>query len=160
MRAAASIAANNEYLERTNKVMSAGQTAFPDFQASVQKLHMISPFTVKAQDGSSVPNMPREFIEAVMEVDEPARVLHELALPVHNDEAARIMALPIARQGVALAKFAAGIKPEVKISGAPPPPTRTVGGGARHVTANLDDEKLSMADFMRIRAEQTARRRA
>lgn len=159
MRAAANISANNEYLAKTNKIMQDGQTAFPDFQSSVQKLHMISPFTVKGQDGSTIPNMPREFIEAVMEVDAPERVLHELALPVHNDEAARIMALPVARQGVALAKFAAGLKPEVKVSSVAAPPTRTVGGTTRHTTANLEDEKLPIADFMKLRETQIADRK-
>ena len=154
------LSAENDYNSTAAKVMSEGQTAYSDFAQAVQQLHNVSPFFMRDAQGQSFPNMPREFLEAVFETDTPARVLHELALPAHSAEAARIMSLPPSKQGVALAKFAVALKPEKKISQAEPPPRTTVGGTTRHTTTDLSDEKLPIADFMKLRNEASTRKRA
>jgi len=144
------LAAEKEFATATNKVLAEGRKSNPGFDAALQQLHNISPAMVQTAQGA-VPNMPRSFVEAVIELDKPAEVLSALALPANHDEAARIMALPASRQGVALSRFAAGLVPEKEISRTPAPGTTVVAGRARGATTVYDAGKVSAAEWMELR---------
>jgi hypothetical protein len=162
--AAAKLAQDQAYAEATGKVLAEGRKTFPNFDASLQQLHTISPFMVQTPQGA-VPNMPQGFIEAVIELDKPEEVLNELALPANHDEAARIMALPPSRQGVALARFASAMAPVKEISKTPAPGSLTVSGRARGTPTVYDAGKISKEEWFALRNKEladkaAARRRA
>lgn len=155
---AAAIAAQQAFDSACLKVLSDGRKAIPGFDEAVQRLHTISPAMVKAPNGQSVPNMPQPFVEAVLELEQAPRVLAELAKPENNDEAARIMAMPPAKQGVALARFASKLAPPKEVSKTEPPPGTTVSGRTRGVPS-LEDDGMSMAEWVALRNKQIAERR-
>lgn len=96
-----------------------------------------------------------------MEVDNPHTVLYELAKPQHHNEATRIMGLPPAKQGVALAKFAANLSAPRIVSGTPEPPGTRVQGGSGSGLVTTESPNLSMADWIKAReAEVEAKRKA
>ena len=159
VKEAQALAAETAFNEACIKVLTAGRKDNPDLDKEVQQLHNISPFLIKGQNGATVPNMPRPFIEAVLELDAPALVLAELAKPANNDEAARMMALPPSKQGVALAKFAQAKQiGETQVSRVVPPADTTVGGRSRSAP-RLEDDKMSTADWMELRNKQLAEKR-
>lgn len=151
---AAALAADQEYDRKCRDVISAGKKAVPEFDSAVAKLHQISP----ALNAQNAPNMPRPFVEALIELDNAPRIIAELAKAENNDEAARIMAMPPSKQGVALAKFASKLTPLREVSKTPPPPDTLVNGRAKG-EPSLDDGTLSMADWVALRNKQIADRR-
>ena len=159
---ATQIARLNEFNASCEKVVTAGKKAFEDFPSAMQKLHAISPATVQTPQGAAHV-MPQEFVEAVLELDAPEKILHALAQPANNDEAARIMALSPAKQGAALAKFAQRFAPE--ISRTAPPVNPVIDRGRSGVVTNdLSDPKMSTAEWMKqreaeIRQQKEERRR-
>jgi len=153
--AAARMASEQAYAEATAKVLAEGRKTFPNFDASLQQLHTISPVLVQTPSGA-VPNMPQAFVEAVIELDHPSDVLNALALPVNHDEAARIMALPASRQGVALSKFASALVPPKEISKTPAPGGTTVTGRARGTPTTYDAGKISKEEWFALRNKELA----
>lgn len=151
---AAALAADQEYDRKCRDVIASGKKAIPEFDTSVAKLHQISP----ALNAQNMPNMPRPFVEALIELDNAPRIIAELAKAENNDEAARIMAMPPSKQGVALAKFASKLTPVREVSKTPPPPGTLVNGRAGG-EPSLEDGSLSMADWMALRNKQIADKR-
>lgn len=160
-QAARDIAAQQRFNDDCAAVIATGEKEFPDFQQSITKLHAVSPVLVKAANGATGPQMPTHFIEAVLEMDAPAKLLHELAKQSNHDEAARIMALPPAKQGVALAKFATKTAPaKVEVSKTAPPPETLVTGGKVAADTTVYNDKVSTKDWMEMRNKQVAEARA
>jgi hypothetical protein len=147
------IADDKLFSDATNKVLAEGRKTNPAFDTALQALHNISPVMVQTAQGA-VPNMPRSFVEAVIELDKPAEVLSALALPINHDEAARIMALPPSRQGVALSRFQAGLVPEKEISRTPAPGTQVITGRASGTRSTYDAGKMPTAEWMELRNKE------
>lgn len=128
-----------------NTIYDEGSKAFPDFDASLQ--------TFGALGG-----LPPVLVEAAAETGHAHRVLYELGK--NPDEAMRIMGLPPARMGAALAKIAS--KPAAAAAPKPiskaPAPITPVDGAAR--TADGLSEELDMAEWVRRRTEQVEKRRS
>jgi|SRR5712664_116005 len=155
------IAAADAFNEATGKVLAAGRKEFPDFDTSVQHLHNISPMMVQTPQGA-IPSMPIPFLEALIELEAPTKVIAALAKTANNDEAARIMALPPAKQGVALARFASALEDAPIISKAPPPSGTIVTGRARGAPSLYDagTNKITKEEWMELRTKQVAERQS
>lgn len=153
------LAAAEAFNDATGKVLAAGRKEFADFDTSVQQLHNISPMMVQTAQGA-IPSMPTPFIEALLELDAPTKVIAALAKTQNNDEAARIMSLPPAKQGVALAKFAASISETPLVSRTPAPPATEVRGRARAEPSLYDagTDKISKEEWMELRTKQVNER--
>ena len=122
--------------EDLTRLVDEGNKAYPDFQQSIAIL----------RDGVGAMSVP--LLEAVLETGEGDRIIHELArVP---ERAAQIAALPPGRQGVAIAKFAAGLEQPTEVSKAPAPIKEKVRGSAK-VAISLEDSNLSMDDWMKQR---------
>jgi len=145
-RQAVEIAAEHAFQQELAGVNAKGVDAFPDW---AQRLQQFSPLG----------GIARSAMEAMTELEDPHRVLYALAGDLN--EAGRIMALPPARQAVALARFASKLPtpPAVvpAVSKAPAPVAPVVGGAARG-DARVDDPTISMEEFVRLRQQQTKRR--
>lgn len=96
----------------------------------------------------------RQFLEAVVEFPEAAKLIHHLGN--NPDEAIRIHNMRPAAMGAALARLAATVAAPRGASNAPPPVTTTRGTAA---PAAPRDEELSMADWVAKREKELAERR-
>jgi hypothetical protein len=134
---------------RSAAVITAGKK-LPGFDAAVNAVAEEVPFTDRK-------GAPTPFIEAVLDTDEPAKVLHWLGN--NPDEAAQFANLSPVQIGRRLAKIEERISREAKAntSGAPKPleAVKGAGGGSKDIT----DTSLSYADFVALRKAQIAKRR-
>lgn len=154
-------AAQMTFEQRSIALANRGREEFPDFNEALNKYVV------------NLGGLPNEFIEAVLELDDGHRVLHSLS----NDmsKAASIMTAgnPV-KMATALTKYALTlpktspkvedetsdepvVRPKPKI---PAPITPRVGGGGAPVLS-LDNPKISVDDWMKLRkADIKARRTA
>jgi len=150
---AAAIAAAQSFNERCNAAAIAGRAAFPDFNTRLGELTKL----VDRQDQESVGTYNR-FLQAALETGQAPKVIH--ALGGDLNEAARIMALPPAAQGVALARLA-DKEPE-PVSRVPKPITPVGGRGAAATEIDPRDperaDNLTTDAWMERRAAQIAAR--
>jgi hypothetical protein len=135
------IAANKVNKARSDdlaeKVWDDGTKEFPDFADSISNLNN--------SFGEKFGNMAPVIMEAL---DNPHKIMHHLG--DNLDEAARIFNLSPAKQIVELTKLEAAIVNKTKpISKVPAPPKTIDGKGKTEPT--LDNEKLSTAEWMRLR---------
>lgn len=152
------IAAETQFNERCSAIADVGKTEYNDFTTQIAKLQQIG-------------GIPPTMLHAITEVDVPHTVLYELSKDL--DEAFRISQLPPLRQATALAKlgvkFAAekakaaeeGTKTKPKPKESEPLDAidgRIVGQGRSAVT-RLDDERVSMKEWMAERQRQLAAQR-
>lgn len=131
-------------------ITNAGSAKHRDFQQAVVALN------------STFGQMSREFVEAALEAggskEAAADIIH--ALGTNIDKANGIMMLPLARQAVALAKFAEELKGKPKapvVSNAPAPIVPAVGRGSSAPTHRIDDPNLPIEEFHKLRAEARAK---
>jgi len=142
------IAAQTRFIKDCDVVAAAGRKTYPDFDSSMAALW-------EATGGINV-----NLIEAAIEAGDAHKTLRYLGR--NPDEAERIGALPLARQGAALAKLAttlATAKPK-PVSKAPPPITPPSGGATSADVAPVDPEKMSMAQFAKWSDAEDRKRRA
>lgn len=151
------IAAEQAFNDRCSAVAEQGKKDFPDFNAQIGKFQQIG-------------GLPPSMLQAVVEVDAPQAVLYELSKDL--DEAYRISQMSPLRQAAALAKM--GVKLAAASAKATPAATPTAGASARTPDAidgtvvgrgrtapvRLDDERVSMRDWMEARQAQLAKKRA
>jgi hypothetical protein len=143
-------AAMMAFNEKCNAVAAQGKAQYSDFDNAVQAIN------------SGVGEMTPQFLEAVLETGAPSDVIY--ALGKQLDRAADIMALSPARQGVALAKFAAELasnkKPAgKKVSDAPEPISPKVGAPKMKGSPSIDDDSIDIKEWMRLRETQLKERR-
>lgn len=131
-------------------ITNAGSAKHRDFQQAVVALN------------STFGQMSREFVEATLEAggskEAAADIIH--ALGTNIDKANGIMTLPLARQAVALTKFAEELKGKPRapvVSNAPAPIVPAVGRGASVPTHRVDDPNLPIEEFHKLRAEARAK---
>ena len=128
-----------------NAIYDEGSKAFADFDASLQ--------TFGALGG-----LPPALVEAAAEAGNAHKVIYELGK--NPEEAMRIMGLPPARMGAALAKLAS--KPAAAAAPKPiskaPAPITPVDGASR--TADGLSAELDMAEWVKRRTEQVEKRHA
>lgn len=129
-REAAARAAEDEarFNQACNEVYQKGKNAHADnFDAAVQNL-------------SQLGFMNREMLDIVLSLDDPAKALMDLG--GDPDRASQIMALPLGKRAVELAKISITTEPKpapTKLSNAPRP-VATVSGSARVTAAPSDDD--------------------
>lgn len=131
-------------------ITNAGSAKHRDFQQAVVALN------------STFGQMSREFVEATLEAGGSKEVAADIihALGTNIDKANGIMMLPLARQAVALTKFAEELKAKPKakvVSDAPTPITPAVGRGSGAPSHRIDDPNLSIEEFHKLRAEARAK---
>lgn len=137
---AQAIAAAESFTRECNKVVEKGRAAYSDFMASVDRLN------------KDLGGMPQHFVEAAFETGIPEKVIYNLGKD--PEKATEILAMPPAKQAVALTKYAMELeKSPIKISNAPPPITPKVGGNGR-ADPSLDDPELDINEWMRLRNKQ------
>lgn len=125
-----------------DRVWNDGLKEFPDFAESIS--------TLRNSFGERFDNVAPMIIEA-LEKHNPHRVLHHLG--ENLDEAARILSLSPAKQLVELTRLESSLgKQEKPISKVPAPP-KTIDGKGK-AESRLDDPKLSMEEFNRIRNQE------
>lgn len=119
-RRANEISSQRAFTDTCNKIAEQGITAHKDFQETLGKLAMVG--------GPQWINP--DLVGSVVEAGDPHEILYALGKDL--TEASRILNLPAAQQGVAIAKFALANKTKAAaapiVSGAPPPPSASVGG--------------------------------
>lgn len=132
-----------DFNKECNKIHDAGEAKYGDFKATLANLN---PFG----------GLNRPIAEAVMVLDNPHEVLYQLGK--NTEEAGKILALPLTKQGAALAKFALGLEAKApKVSKAPEPISPVVGNAN---TENSDDpEQMSMAKWIEHREKTRKTRR-
>lgn len=142
------IAGERAFADECNRVYNNGIKEFGDnFKSNLSQLH-----TAFGSEG-----IPRPILEAVLETDNPAKVMMELAKDI--DTAFDIASLPPARAAARLVKMAgSGSGSGRKTSNAPPPVTPVVGARGKADDTNLDDDSISMDEWVRRREKQLAAR--
>lgn len=142
---ATEIAENNAFAERVRASIEAGQKDYADFTDVAARLQPYG-------------ELPRPFVEALLESGKSHHVLYALA----NDtsEADRILSIksPV-KQALEVAKFASGVKvkePAPVISAAPKPAAPKINGGGANTTPSLEDPSMSTKDWMEMREKQVA----
>ena len=124
----------NAFTEQCNAVADSGKKAFADFDQALGTLNAMGVMT-------------QGFVETVMQLDAPERVLH--ALGNDPDAADRIARLPLARQAVELDRLARAPAASKPVSKAPPP-VKPVGGQSR---SEVDLDRMSDEEFYRHAAK-------
>jgi uncharacterized protein with beta-barrel porin domain len=150
---AQALAAQRAFDEACNSVVSAGRTAFPDFDARVAEMkRLITPND--ANSGAAY----NAFIAAAIATGEAPRLIHELG--GNLNEAARIMALPPIQQGVELTKLALRAPADPTKAPKPPTPIRATGGSHDAIDPSDPEraDNLSTAEWMRRREAQERER--
>lgn len=127
--------AQRSFEERRAKAVSDGVAKYGDFEEKVLSLpgHL----------------MNQEVVMALLETDSPADVAYYLGN--HLAEAERIASLPAWKKAVEIGKIEVRLAAKkVTPPSAAPPPIKPVGTSS---AANLDPEKLSTAEWIRLRNE-------
>lgn len=121
-------------------------------------------FKTSVDNWQQLGGVPPVVVEAALESGIAPKVI--LALGKDLDEAHRIMQLSPARAAAAVAKYAAKLEadataaPEPKPgTKAPPPVPGVVGGRAGTASRSLDDDKISVDDWMKQREKELKARR-
>jgi len=144
---AAAQRANEAFVGRCRDIEAKGTAAMPDFAEKVAALGTVAP-----------PERFRPMMEALLEFDAPEAILYDLGTDLN--EAYRISLLPPAQQAAALAKMAFKPKPRAKpdplVSKAPDPAPRVTGTPP----VELDESKMTMAQWMAYMDKRDAARRA
>lgn len=125
--------AEQTYVNQCNQVYAAGKAEFPNFDQSLQNLHMVG--------------ISREFLELAVTSDASAKLINHLGNDL--DEAARIAALPpvqMARELTKLEYKLAQPAPAKPVSKAPAP-INPIGSGGVNAPGLRDD--LPMDEWMR-----------
>lgn len=143
-RQAQELAKQQSWKDTTDKIWNEGLQKFGDWAPQLNNMAQI------------LGGIPTTLTEAAIETGNPHEVLYHLAK--NPDEAARIAMLPPTRQAVAIAKMASGLNAPKRVSSAPPPITPKVSG-IGSAPASLDDPNISMEEWVRLRNEQSVRRR-
>jgi hypothetical protein len=143
-RRAQELAQQQSWKDTTDRIWNEGLQKFGDWAPQLNQMAQI------------LGGIPPSLTEAAIETGNPHDVLYHLAK--NPDEAARIAMLPPTRQAVAVAKIATNISAPKRVSSAPPPITPKVSG-AGTAPLSLDDPNISMEDWVRLRNEQTRRKR-
>lgn len=131
---------------RANAVLEGGKK-LPGFDQAVNAVAEEVPFTDRR-------GVPTPFIEAVLDADKPAELLHWLGN--NPDEAAAFANLSPAQIGRRLAKLEDRIEREAKASSKAPPPLTPVRGVGQPAKSLQD---LDGDDFDKRRREMIAKRR-
>lgn len=143
-RRAQELAQHQAWKDTTDRIWNEGLQKHGDWAPALNQMAQI------------LGGIPPTLTEAAIETGNPHDVLYHLAK--NPDEAARIAMLPPTRQAVAVAKIAGGLTAPRRVSSAPPPITPKVSGVGT-APAALDDPGLSMEEWVRLRNEQTRRKR-
>lgn len=142
------LAEEESYVNRCNSVFHAGVENFgDDFKSSLKEM-------IDAFGGE----LPRPLVEAILETDTPAEVIHKLSKDL--DRAYELASMSPTKMAIAVAKM--GVKvpaPAKKISNAPAPVKPVVGPGGAKATQGLSDD-LPMDQWVREREKQLAARAA
>ena len=162
---AAALAEQTRFNQQCDDIARKGGESFSDF-ADVMKNY-----------GTYLGGIPNSIIEGALETDDPHITIYELGR--NMAEATRIASLSPVRQAAAVARFANKIKPTAQAAAAAPqanaltaavaaaaalpaPIQAKVGSGTngtgRVGAVRLDDDKVSMADWIKTRNEATRRR--
>lgn len=144
--------AEQQFNNRCNEVAAAGNTKFPDFNASLNALGAAG---VLPQANMPLSQQPAEraFLEAVTELDDPAGILHHLGK--NPEEAMRLKGLKAVPLAMALTKLSGTLAaaPAPKPASNAPPPVTTVTGTGTPGALDLDSPDLPMAEFVKRREE-------
>lgn len=152
------IASANEFNKACNVIVDTGKKEFgATWDEAVKNLTLV---------GAIGDKVSPEFIETVIELKDPAKILHHLG--THMDEGARIAALPPKRMAMELARIEASLNAPPPPTPSPtlaplsnaPPPVIPVGGVAKAGTPAIDDPNLSMAEWALLRARQVDEKRS
>lgn len=144
-RQAAELANQQRFNEQCDAVWHKGNAAFPDFGAKIQEFQKLG-------------GIPPEFVQEVLASDAPEAVLYDLA--GNLTEAHRLFNLPptqrmaeVIKRGIKLsASASAQSQPKAPaLSQAPDPITPKVGGNGSAGGSRIDDENLSMAEWVKLR---------
>ena len=131
------------FVEKSNELFKKGSGKFGDFPAIVNEVK------------TALGGYPTGVIEAALELDNPEEVLYHLGKDLGT--AGDIFSLPPARQGAALARFAAGIeKVQVNVSKAPPPIKPVDGRVSKEFTA--ENTELPIDQWIKARQAQAKKR--
>lgn len=151
---AALIAQATEFNKACNSVAETGKKDYKDWDDALKNLAMV---------GAIGDKVSPEFLENVVELKSPAKILHHLG--THMDEAARItqlspkkMAMELVRIETAL-NAPAPIAPPAPLSNAPAPLIPVGGNGVKPGAPTLDDPNVSSADWFKMRDQQVMEKR-
>jgi hypothetical protein len=123
-----------EFNRTCNDIYDVGTKEFSDFGKAIDNFRMLG-------------GLPPALIEAAVEAGDPHKVLYQLGN--NPDEAARVLALPPARMGAALAKIVAKAPaPTPKAVSAAPAPIKPVAGAGGRDDGSLRDD-LPMAEWIK-----------
>jgi hypothetical protein len=143
-RRAQELAQQQQWKDTTDRIWNEGLQKYGDWAPQLNQMAQI------------LGGIPPSLTEAAIESGNPHDVLYHLAK--NPDKAAEIAMLPPTRQAVAVAKIAGGLSAPKRVSSAPPPITPKVSGMGS-APATLDDPDISMEEWIKLRNEQSARRR-
>lgn len=162
---AAALAETARFTEQCNDIARKGRAAFADFGEVIKNY------------GTYLGGLPNSIVEGALETDDPHITIYELGKDMA--EATRIAGLSPARQAAAVARFAGKLAKSASAAGnalaaavaggtgaapaALPPPIQAKVGSANNGTGRqgavrLDDEKVSMEDWIKTRNESMKRR--
>lgn len=148
------LAQQQNFNQRCNDCAAKGQEQFgPEFGQRVGGIQRL----VDMNDPAQIETYNR-FLDVAIETGEGPKILFELG--ADPNEAARVMALPVARMAVELAKMATAEGTSPTLSGAPKPITPVTAARANRSPIDPSDpdkaDTLSTAEWMRRRNEQAA----
>lgn len=128
------------YVESIDHIWNTGLKEFPDFGDAVDNLN--------GAFGEKFSNILPVFTEAL---DNPHKVMHHLG--DNLDEAARILSLSPAKQIAELTKLEAALATKAKPISKVSAPIKTVDSGKGKADPSLDSDKLSTAEWMKLRTK-------
>lgn len=125
--------------DRCNGIYEQGTKDFPDFEQTLTNFRYLG-------------GLPPALVQAAAEAGDAHKILYGLGK--NPDEAARILSLPPAAMGAALAKMAAAPAAAKPVSAAPPP-IKPIAGQGRVET---DPDKMPIDQWMKWHDDQQAKR--
>lgn len=145
----------NEWNTRCNEVVTAGKSAFPDFDDKLTAVKSV----VNAKDRNEVLQY-NEVLAAAIETGKAPELIH--ALGSDPGKFAELMKLSPVKRGMELAALATGLSAAPEPSNLPKPITPVGGKGAQHEEIKPDDAgrgmKLSKVEWFKRREAQAAER--
>jgi hypothetical protein len=148
VRLATEIVRTEKFNEACNNLVDTGMEKFPDFDVALENMKSV---------GAVGPGADPTFINALLELKEPAKLFHHLGnLP---EETARILTLSPTKQVIELARLEEKLaKPKVAQVSKAPAPITPVGGGNARAEADITDSTLPMEEWIKLR-DKTRRSR-
>ena len=145
---ATQIAQTNEFNKACNNIAVSGKAAFKDtWDTDLKNLNMV---------GALGQGAPTEFLETVVELKSPEKILHHLGQNL--EEAERIVKLPPKKMTLEMARIEAQLNAPAPVATVPishaPTPVIPVAGTGKVASGDLADPNLSMDDFIKLRAAQ------